>query len=351
MECIKYPSIGQYRNVVKKIKYHSDIPPILEVTCSEKIHGANMSVCMDKDGMWFQSRKNILTNDEELLKEDGYQPINMFYNFDEFLTDERYNALKDILLALVEQENIDLSKKTIALFFEYAGGSIQRNSACTGLPKRCFIFQHFMVKDSNEKPDENGKLHSVKWHETKLDDYWVSSHDENIFNIMNFKTYKFMVDFSKPLEWNNRFIEVVDEIEQESPVGKYFGKKNIGEGIVCTLKFKDNIYKFKVKGDKHANNKVKKLKAIDEVKLKELNEFVNSICHNWRFEQGMQEVFGSDYENTMDRKKLGEYLKWISLDTLKEEGDLIENSEFTKKEIMSRVTNNAKKYYMSLEKY
>jgi hypothetical protein len=79
---ITFGDIGQYRNVVKTIQTNAKFGglddngepiilenvklPTLKVTASEKIHGTNASVCYSNpDGIWFQSRKNIITPDTD----------------------------------------------------------------------------------------------------------------------------------------------------------------------------------------------------------------------------------------------------------------------------------------------
>lgn len=358
MKFIHYPDIVQYRNAVKEVEYlrnrDSDESPVLTVTCSEKIHGTNMAFCINDKEQWFQSRNSILTNDLELTYKSGYENIDKFFGFSAFLkgVNNKVNVFKLIAGSLVYEYDIDLSKKTLALFFEYAGGNIQKNSACSGLDKRCFIFQHFMTKDTDAEPDENGYLESTEWIETKIGNKYISVDASNIFNIMNFNTWSVEVDFSKPAVSQNTFIGIVDELEQNSPVGKSFGiEDNVGEGIVCTFTYKDRLIKFKVKGDKHAKNsgKVKTLSPVDVEKMERVEQFAQTIIHDWRFEQGLCEVFGNDYSE-LDRKKIGEYLKWISIDTNKEEKDLIDESEFTMNDIMPIVKREAKKYFFNAEK-
>lgn len=356
MNFVNYPDIEQYRNIVREIKYlankYTNPLPKLKVMASEKIHGTNMAFCINENEYWFQSRNSILTSDPELMYKEGFINIDKFSGFGMFLKN-KLDVFKNITSKLAEEYNIDLSKKTLALFFEFAGGSIQRNSACTGLDRRCFIFQHFMTKEIDAVADENGYIESSKWLETKADGKFISADDYNIFNIMNFNIWKFDVDFSNPLVSQNEFIDVVDVLEQESPVGKSFGiEGNVGEGIVCTFTYMDRLFKFKVKGEKHAkgSGKVKTLTPVDIEKINKVKEFSQTIIHDWRFEQGLHEIFGENYIENLDRTKIGKYIKWVNIDTIKEEKDLIDESDFTTKDVMPIVAQKAKEYFFMIEK-
>jgi hypothetical protein len=147
----------------------------------------------------------------------------------------------------------------------------------------------------------------------------------------------------------------IAQIEESSPAGRFFDKpNNIGEGFVCSFKAtnsngqtKDFI--FKCKGEAHSQSNVIKTQSAQSIEeLTALNTFVDSICHSWRFEQGVVESCGN--VDSADMKHMGTYLKWVTTDTLKEESDLIVNSGFEVKQIMSRVNDRAKKYFLALIK-
>ncbi len=78
MKHISFPSIEQFRNVVGSVNrqynfvgldengeaiYDSSLPkPVLTFKGTVKLHGTNAGVCFnDVDGMWYQSRENIIT--------------------------------------------------------------------------------------------------------------------------------------------------------------------------------------------------------------------------------------------------------------------------------------------------
>lgn len=78
---IKYPSIDQFRSVVKNIisaarfeglsedgkpKYNQTKLPKITIVGTEKIHGTNASVnYSNQDGFWVQKRTDIITPDSD----------------------------------------------------------------------------------------------------------------------------------------------------------------------------------------------------------------------------------------------------------------------------------------------
>lgn len=362
---IKYPSIEQFRNIVKKVQEKAtyvgkdsdgnaifDIlkpKPTLTFSCSEKIHGTNAGVCYSNSlGLWVQSRERIITPESDNM---GFA----------FYVSQNEEAIIKLIKELAIENYIDLDSQIISLYGEWAGGNIQKNSALTGYEKVFILFEHFKV--SPVEPSEEEKAVWVKTitqvdagileSSEKFNTFytWAESPENKIFNIMNFETYRFSIDFNNPEKGINDIISLVDEIEQASPLGKHFGfDNNIGEGVVCSyLSFEGELLQFKVKGDKHSNSKVIKTPLVDTEKLSKVEECLAKIIHNWRFEQGLTEVYGSDYENNLDRTKLGEYLKWVANDTLKEESDIISEYGLEPKDVLGKVSAKAKEYYYLIE--
>jgi len=339
---INFGSIEQYRNICSTIKHQSrfigldenDEPlynnlldlPVINAIGSEKIHGTNSGISYSNlDGLWLQSRNNII-NDIS-----GHMGCGIFIN----TTKEIWvNLIKQ----LASQYNINLNEKIITIYFEWCGENIQRNSAVSGLSKRAIIFQHFKVSPIVKNDD----IISF-WLETKINNMYISNCENNIFNIMNFKTWNIEIDFNKPFEAQNKMIQIVNDIEPNSPVGQEFGKEeNIGEGIVVTFNYKDNLYKFKVKGEKHSVTKVKTLNIIDEELENKMIEFANYACKSWRLEQFWNELFKKEKPEV---KKIGDFLRLVFKDILKEESDVIVKENLDSKKINKYISQICKKWF------
>lgn len=338
MEHIKFPSINQLKNVIINVKHriyfvgkdeNDDIIydytrslPILKYQGTVKLHGTNAAVvCGEKgDDIYFQSRTNIITP----LKDNAGFAFWANQNKDIF-KEFRF----DIMVALSRRYIFEYDTKVI-FYGEWCGGNIQSGVAINGLPKMFVIFK------------------------IKVGDIWlnmeefshIDSPEDNIFNIQNFKTFDIEIDFNNPQDAQNKLIEITEEVERECPVGKYFGKEGIGEGIVWSCIEEDwnsSAYIFKVKGEKHSVSKVKKLAQIDTEKVNSIKEFVQIVVTENRMNQGLDYLKENNLE--FDVKNTGTFLKWLYQDIIKEESDVIVESGLEPKDVGSSISAEGKKWY------
>lgn len=359
---ISFGSIGQFRQAITTVSqrarytgkdadgepiYDKHIKlPTLTFTASEKIHGTNAAVCFSNaDGFWVQSRENIITPENDNFGCATWAMKNEVY----------WHELFD---EMVSENMIDLDENIISIFFEWAGGGVQKKSALTGIDKRAMIFQHFKVSPvvSTERDDPNSPDPMAYWLETKIlhhsGDYtWLGEPDAGIFNIMDYDNYEFEIDFEMPAMCQNKMVEQVTDIEANSPVGKAFGVDgNVGEGIVCTAMFKDKLIRFKVKGEKHAGGgKVKTLKPVDEAKEQLKIDFVNDVaCTQSRLAQAWDKTFaiGATDELTPVVEKTGDFLRNVITDVMKEELDIMKEKGLEPKSINGTVSKVARRWFM-----
>ncbi len=321
---IKFPKIQQFRNVVSEINrkvcfvgLDKDGNPIYDQSISKpnltfkgtvKLHGSNSSVCFNtKDGFWVQSRQNIITVEND--------------NYDFALFAEKNQFVFMIFFEeIAKKHNIDLSKFTLSIYGEWAGKGIQKSVGISEIEKSFFIFG---VKVSNKNDDD-------------FKSFWLpfetlKSTENRIFNVSNFETYEVAVDFNMPQLAQNTFAEITQKVEAECPIAKSFGIKNgLGEGVVWTVSYKGENYRFKVKGEKHSVTKVKKLASVDIEKLKSITAFVNYAVTKNRFSQALENVFGKE---DIDIKKMGELIRWLVNDIAAEETDTLEENNLVAKDV------------------
>jgi hypothetical protein len=317
----KYPSIEQFRNVIREVKarhdykgrddegkaiyQHTENYPILNFKGTVKLHGTNASIVKYKDGrLEFQSRERVLS-----LNEDNAGFMNEMLKIDlSFLfTDIQYNEY-------------------CAVYGEWCGGNIQKGVAINGLPKMFVIFG------------------------VKVDDNWIELpqhlHDNlnNIYNILQFETFEIDIDFNNPELSQNKIIEMTIAVEKCCPVGKFFGKEGVGEGIVFTCVV-DQDLKFKSKGDKHSVTKVKKLNPIDTEVMNNIHEFVESTVTENRLEQGI--TFFNENNIDINIKNIGRFLSWVVGDILKEESDTISHNNLDEKKVKNVIVNKARVWFLN----
>lgn len=338
MKAIKMPEIKHFRNIVSNIKRHAQyrgqdendnpiydenakLPIIKKAVGTEKIHGTNGSVAYsNKDGLIPQSKSKILTINEDNA---GFA----------FFVEKNKDIFQSLINKVIERENINADENTIVIYGEWAGKGIQKGMAYNKLDK---FFVIFGVKI---KPFDEEK--SSYW----VDETNLSAPDNRIYNINDFEKFEVEINFNNPGEAQNKMVDMMLEVEKQSPLGKYFGVEGIGEGIVFKFNYNDVKYRFKVKGEKHAGkSKVKKLKKVDNEKLQKINDVAYKVCPTWRLEQMYNEVMDILNGGNGDISKTGDFLKAVVQDVHKEDLDIIIEAGLEPKEVNKSISNIARKW-------
>lgn len=314
----KYPSIEQFRNVIRELKMNHDYQgkdandgpiynhisdyPVILFRGTVKLHGSNAGIVRYKDGLTqFQSREQVLGvgNDNA-----GFYQTHVNKNLDFLFEDIEFNDY-------------------IAIYGEWCGKGIQSGVAISQLPKMLVIFG------------------------CKVDDVWVdfkkSDPTQQIYNINDFPTFEVEVDFNHPEIAQNEFVKLTEQVESECPVGKEFGVSGIGEGIVWKAMHNDKYYSFKTKGEKHSNSKVKTIAAVDIEEVNSINEFVDFALTENRLKQGLDKL--TEMGLPVDQTSTGAYLKWIVGDVLKEEGDTMVKNGLNEKKVCSALSTKARVWF------
>lgn len=342
---IKYPSTGQFRNVVKSVLERNSFvgldddgkaiydpsikKPIITANGTIKLHGTNAGVSYNNShGMWAQSKDCIITVEKD----------NAAFAFHAHSNEDFYvKSLKEF----AANNNIDLDTLSITVYGEWAGIGIQKGMGINNHPKSLFVFGVKVAKPGDED----------------FKSYWISAVDfprdeeNNIYNINDFETHEIEIDFSRPDLAQNKMIDIMLEVEASCPVAKKLGYEGIGEGNVWTVEFKDEIYRFKVKGEKHAGkSKVKTLKVVDSEKINKIHETVNKVTPAWRLDQMLTESCNLNNGGSIDRDKLGDYLRMVIQDVMKEEMDIIAEAGLEPKDINKYISQVAREYFFDREK-
>lgn len=315
-EFIKYPSIEQFRTIVKEIKYlagHEHALPTLLFKGTVKLHGTNAAVCFDTNTkeLWVQSRNNVITTESDNA------------GFANYVKDHE-SGFQIIINQYITEYNLE---GIVSIFGEWCGGNIQKNVSVCQLDKMFVIF-------------------GVKCNDTWIDvDSNINIPEIRIFNSQQFKTYNIQIDFSNPQEVTNDLIAVTEKVEQECPVGKYFDVSGIGEGIVWESSYLDKNLRFKVKGEKHSSSKVKKLVEVDTEKLNSINECVDYVITDNRMNQSIEQVFTMENIDP-DIKAMGSVIRWVMGDVNKEEADTLADNNLTMKDITKPAVTKIRNWFI-----
>lgn len=312
----KFPSLNQYRHVIKEIRsrhdykgkdesgnviiQHTNPYPTLTFKGTIKLHGTNAGIVKYKDRIEMQSRERVITPvSDNMGFATKYTNVDLSSIFDKF----EFNDF-------------------VAIYGEWCGGNVQKGVALSEIKDKMFVIFAVMV-----------------------DDYWVNfdetlkSEDLRIYNILQFPIYDIEIDFNNPELAQNKLIEMTIEVENECPVGNHFGVSGVGEGIVFQSVDYPSV-RFKSKGEKHSISKVKTLNAVDTEKIESIEVFVEYAVTENRLNQGLEHV-------ELNVKNTGDFIRWVSSDIVKEELDVLQSNNLTMKDVGSKVAAKCKQFFLS----
>lgn len=329
----KFPSIEQYRQTIKAIKdrhqyvgkdadgnviFDRNKPlPIVSFLQTIKIHGTNGGVILLRDGtIRTQSRNRLLSPDSD---NNG---------FDKWIS-ERKDYWQTVSKTLYQK--YDTASKIVA-YGEFAGENIQRNVAVSKTPKSFYVFYVKVIFDDGSHVDLD------------MADFDLFIKNElNIYSIYQFPSPVLQFDLNQADVYIPILQDITMSVEQQCPVGEFHGVHGIGEGIVMTTCYDNEVYRFKVKGEKHSASKVKLLPDVDGVMIASVREFVDQTLTENRLEQGV--AYMEEMRIPTDIKHIGDYLRWVVGDVNKEERDIIEAKGLKPSLVNKEIANKAKHYY------
>ena len=337
----KYHSTGQFRNAVKHLKNcmsfdgfnddgsvksdYSKIKPVV-YRGTVKLHGTNASIVVHEDeSITFHSKERLLgtlEGGELCLLGDNSEFAQTMYRRKKDLT-TLIDSVRDNIL-----NSTDISYP-LKISGEWCGPSVQRGVGVSGIDKKSLFI--FGVKSGDNWIDISG----IK-----------SLPEAGLYNINDFPTYEVVLDPNFPDKSVIEMTKIVEDVENECPVAKSLGVEGelVGEGVVWTpldqeLRNDTGTW-FKTKGQKHSVSKVKKLVSVDPEKVANVEKFIEYACTDNRLRQGVGEV-------GLDIITVGTFIGWVNKDINKEEGDVLEASNLSMKDVGGMIANKARHFYLT----
>jgi hypothetical protein len=325
----KFPSIIQYSGVVKHIRaqcHFNSLPlPVIEFSGSIKAHGTNSGIGFAPDGeVWFQSRERLISFESDNA---GFAAFG----------EQNQELWKTIYKKICDDQQLEHDQ--LYIFGEWLGGNIQKGVALNQIQEKKFgIFEMVFVKG-----EETFTIDPIPYHE------FINGLLPNVVVLDAIvPPLTLSIDFSAPHLVQNYLLEETMKVEAECPIGKFYGFSGIGEGIVWTAKNYDNVPKFKVKGELHSVSKVKTVHELTDAEIasKENSaEFVEYACSQNRLEQGIAKLGEMGLE--VEMKSMGAFLKWLFNDILTECKDVILESKLERKDIMPKIADKARNWFIN----
>jgi len=308
----KYGSIGQLKNSLYTMRKMTFEGTVRTFTGRVKVNGTNTCIILTK------SKEVILQSNNRIIStgKDGDGNPKDHYGFATWV--EENPAVIDTLMSTVHSPDRDTY-----VYGEFAGGNIQSSVGVIGLDKFFYVFS---IVDG-----EGNKVPKPLLTVPKL----LLDADEFIVHIVN-------VDILNPTECVPEIITKVTEVENECPVALSLGVSGIGEGIVYTCEDEPELM-FKAKGSKHTKSKARKIKLpVSAEAMKSIELFGLEYCTEGRLQQAVKEL---EIDDPMP-EDIGQLIKWICSDIIKEESDVMEASGIKPKDL-SKVIPQIVKHFVN----
>lgn len=345
MKHFSYPDIGQFRQAIRNVTsviryagkdaegnaiYDGSRPlPKIKYRGTVKSHGTNSGIAMNLSTgeFQFQSRERRCTPENDNA---GFATYMSNMDIPKLF---RMIPTSDIRAEVSDDPNGEVSPEdhdVAVIYGEWCAGNIQKGVAITGLPKMLVIF-------------------SIKYRGVWLPDDVVKTvkmPEHMIFNMLDYPSHDIEIDFQNPELSQAALVEECIKVENECPLGKAFGQIGVGEGRVykpIDPAFNSSRFWFKVKGEKHSVSKVKTLAAVDVEKVKTINEFIEKTVTENRLKQGV-ETLQRNGVGEIEHKHIGDFIRWVHNDVLKEEKDTLLASGLEEKELGGPVAKKAKEW-------
>lgn len=313
--------------------------PTLRFEGTTKIHGTNAGVIQSHDGeLWCQSSIRIITPE---CDNAGFA---MFAHNNELALRAIITNAKSVVASS------QLCLYDCAVFGEWCGRGIQSNVAVNELPKMFVIFGIAFVDDEGEKTYLTRDQVTAVCKDIVQVPRGVIPDATNIYCIYDFQTFTIDIDFENPHEAVNELNAIATRIGDECPVGKAFGVSGIGEGTVIrcvTTGYENSGFWAKIKDERHSKSKVRTLATVNVERINDIKELADKLAHEGRVRQQFDLTFDTINGGTPDITKMGEFIKSVMKDIVKEELDVIAASGFTVKEIAGPVSTIVRNFMLT----
>lgn len=290
-----------------------------------KLHGTNAGVCIEPDGtVTAFSRTNVVSPGSDNAGFAAWVAANK----------DAWSAMKGTLPFVV--------------YGEWCGPGVQKGVAVTQIPNK--IFAPFAVRTLTPDSENDAMLFEpaeVAASCPKLDDV-------HVIPWFNDRTM-ILVDWSAEEQvlqpTLDRINTYVDAVEQKDPfISARFGVDGVGEGLVAYPIGRGHLYAnvsdlmFKAKGKKHQVVAHTKPVQLDPTVASDMSSFAELVVTTARLEQATMAT--NDGKLEYDIKRVGEFMKWINLDVLKECQGELEASGLEQKQAMKACTDRARNWYI-----
>lgn len=179
-------------------------------------------------------------------------PLSDNYGFCAFML-KNETLIKDLCETILRDYD---TYNTVVIYGEWFGKGINSGCAIHQLDRKFAIFGIRLLNENSNKWIDGIDLREM-FTKIDIDSFFFTNdgitlqklNDNDIYCITQFGIWVIDIDFNHPELVQNKIINITNKIEEECPVGKFFGVSGTGEGVVFSHNG-EHFYQFKSKGSK-----------------------------------------------------------------------------------------------------
>jgi len=316
---IKWTSIELLHNVYQDLKILGKTDSIT-YRAKIKLHGTNAGVQVTPESIVAaQKRSQIITSKNDNAGFAAWAEQNIDY----------FSQLKN--------------SHNLTIFGEWCGTNVQKGVAISQIGRK--VLAVFAIQYGGTGLD----LARLEIRPEKIRE--ILPEHQDIF-VLPYYGEPITIDFGDKnklqaaAETMNQMVETVEAIDPW--VKETFGVEGVGEGLVMYPETDSVVIRegytelmFKAKGEQHRVVKSKNAVEVDPAIAQSVQEFVELFVTEARLNQALTEACNGE----LNIKKMGQFLKWISMDIQKESSAELAAAGLTWKQVHKPVSNAAKEWY------
>lgn len=337
-----YPSIESFQKLKKTVSLiesfnrhaagiRDDFAPLptMKFDYTVKLHGTNAGIhYSNENGFSFYSRSRQLA----LLSDNQ--------GFCQYAIKK---SVIDSLKFIIRGLGVWYHLNSISFHGEWCGEGIQNGVAINKLPKMFVIFGirfYYTFDNEIKKAWLNPYLLLSLLPKSVI----KSLNDERIFFSYQFPHGTIEIDMEHPEDAMKIIDEMVEAIDKECPVGKFFGVNGTGEGLVFTHFCKSgNVLQFKAKGASHSVVKKRTPSGVDTSKMNEAESFADNVLAEHRLMQGIEYL--NQNNQPISEESTGPFIQWMIGDVFKEEQDVIVENNLDAKAVKTALAKKSREWF------
>jgi hypothetical protein len=283
MEVIEWPSIDEFKYASQYIRHGDFIGESIDYVSKIKLHGMHAAIQIKGNEVGYQSRRRMLTPDNDSA---GFAAWASQY-------EEEWRSCSKAF-----------DNETVIIYGEWFGDRMTKKVACSRVEGKHFAV--FAIR-----------LFTASYSVRLVFPGNIAARLPSIPNLHILPIFgRYRIDENNLTELAALIEQQVEDIDKCDPwIQPTFGIEGPGEGLVFyPTSCYDVRLLFKVKGEAHRVNKVRKVMDVNPEELATVDAFVDAFLTPARLDQALAELNAGSLDDRLTVRDTGDFVQWVLQD-------------------------------------